>query len=70
MSEATYCENEFRSAADCLDAAWFDGAWIREEWGGTILRSTDGKKFERVYQDDQSNTFYRSRAVAEGYVSP
>jgi hypothetical protein len=26
--------------------------------------------FQNVYTDDQENTFYRSRAVAEGYVGP
>jgi hypothetical protein len=70
VSEATYCDGAYRSSADCLDAAWFDGVWLREEWGGDILRSTDGKRFDRVYSDDQSNTLYRSRAMAQGYVAP
>jgi hypothetical protein len=70
VDEATFCEGEFRSLDECHGAAWFDGAYFKEEWGGYILRSTDGQGFDEVYADDESNTLYRSRAMAKGYVAP
>ena len=70
IDEATYCEDTWKTLDECHGAAWFDGAYFREEWGGYILRSTDGEDFEEVYEDDQSNTLYRSRAMAEGFVAP
>jgi hypothetical protein len=71
IANATYCENAWKSLEDCHDAAWFDdGFYLIPEWGGDIRRSTTGSNFQRVYADDQENTLYRARAVAEGYVAP
>lgn len=71
IDNATYCENEWKSLDDCHDAAWFDdGFYLIPEWGGDIRRSTTGSNFQNVYSDDQENTLYRARAVAEGYVAP
>jgi hypothetical protein len=70
IQEATYCENTWKSLADCKDAAWYDGAYLRADWQGKISRSTNGTSFSTVYNDDQRNTLYRSRAMAAGYVAP
>jgi hypothetical protein len=71
LVSATYCEGEFKNFSDCAEAAWFDaGFYLYPEWGGQIRRSTNGRDFETVYEDDQQNTWYRARAVAEGYVAP
>jgi len=71
IADATYCEGAWRSLDACHDAFWFDdGFYLLPEWGGEIRRSTTGSNFETVYTDDQKNTLYRARAVAEGYVAP
>ncbi|HTQ06695.1 MAG TPA: hypothetical protein VMI54_22720 [Polyangiaceae bacterium] len=71
IDAATYCENEWKSFEECAEAWWSDdGYYVLPQWGGDIQRSADGKSFNTVYSDDQSNTLYRSRAVAEGYVAP
>ena len=60
----------FRSEADCKDSSWYDGAYLRADWQGKIARSTNGTSFSTVYNDDQKNTLYQSRAIAAGYVAP
>ncbi|MEO8212467.1 MAG: hypothetical protein ABI560_04715 [Myxococcales bacterium] len=70
VEQATYCDGAFKSGKACLDAAWFDGVWLRADWQGGISRSTDGKTFGRAYLDDQKNTLYQSRALTPGYVPP
>jgi len=71
LDQATYCEETWKSFADCAEAWWSDdGYYIFPEWGGQIRRSATGQGFKTVYTDDQQNTFYRSRAVAQGYVAP
>jgi hypothetical protein len=70
VPQATYCEDTWKSQTDCKDSSWFDGAYLRADWQGKISRSTDGKTFTAVYNDDQKNTLYQSRAVAAGYVAP
>jgi hypothetical protein len=70
IQQATYCGGQFRSQADCREASWFDGVYLRPDWKGKILRSADGVKFDQVYVDDIQNTVYQGRAFAEGYVSP
>jgi hypothetical protein len=71
IDNATFCEGDWKSLADCHDAWWFDdGFYLLPEWGGQIRRSTTGSSFTTVYTDDQKNTLYRERAVAEGYVAP
>lgn len=70
IEEATYCEETWKTLDACHGAAWFDGAYFREEWGGHILRSSEGENFDEVYSDDESNTLYRSRAMAQGFVVP
>jgi len=70
VQQATYCKNSFISQTDCASSSWFDGVFLRADWGGFISRSTDGQKFTRAYADDQSNTLYQSRAIAAGYVAP
>jgi hypothetical protein len=70
LSQATYCDGAFRNHDDCKDSAWFDSIWLRADWGGKIMRSTDGNTFTVAYQDEQQNTPYQSRAIAEGYVKP
>jgi hypothetical protein len=71
IDNATYCEGEWRTLDECHEAWWFDdGYYILPEWGGVIRRSTTGSSFQTVYSDDQENTFYRARAVAEGYAAP
>jgi hypothetical protein len=71
IDQATYCEGEWKSFESCHEAWWSDdGYYILPEWGGHIRRSTTGQSFQNVYTDDQENTFYRSRALAEGYVAP
>ena len=70
VQQATYCNDTFVSQTDCANAAWFDGVFLRADWGGFISRSTDGQKFTRAYADDQTNTLYQSRAIAAGYVAP
>lgn len=71
IEDATYCEGRWKSLKECFDAAWFDaGFYLLDEWGGYIRRSTTGQGFKNVYADDQKNTLYRSRALAQGYVAP
>jgi len=71
IDDATYCEGEWRTFEQCHEAWWSDdGYYILPEWGGLIQRSTTGSNFKTVYTDDQQNTFYQARAVAEGYVAP
>ena len=71
IDNATFCEGEWRTLDECHDAWWFDdGYYLVPEWGGDIRRSTTGSNFQTVYSDDQSNTLYRARAVAEGYAAP
>jgi hypothetical protein len=66
----TYCEGRYQGHDDCGGLAWFDGVWFRQESGGYIERSTDGRNFQRVYADPDNNTLYRNRALAKGYVAP
>jgi len=71
IDNATFCEGKWQTLAACHDAWWFDdGYYILPEWGGQIRRSSTGTSFKTVYTDDQENTLYRARAVAEGYVAP
>jgi len=71
IDQATYCEGQWRTFEQCHEAWWSDdGVYIIPEWGGIIRRSTTGSSFKTVYTDDQQNTFYQARAVAEGYVAP
>jgi hypothetical protein len=71
VADATYCERQWRTLAQCHDAAWFDGGfYLRVEWGGQIQRSTDGSDFSRVYQDPDEHTAYKSITFAQGYVAP
>ena len=55
-----------RRSTSVTAQAWFDGASLREEWGGYILRSTDGQDFAEVYADDESNTLYRTARWPRG----
>ena len=70
VQEATYCESTWKSQTDCKDSSWFDGSYLRADWQGKIARSSDGKTFTTVYDDDQKNTLYQSRAIAAGLVAP
>lgn len=70
VSEATYCDGSWKSQVDCFNAAWFDGAYLRSDWQGKISRSENGSTWNRVYDDDEQNTLYQSRAIAAGYVAP
>jgi hypothetical protein len=71
VEDATYCEGEWRTLAQCHDAAWFDaGFYLRVEWGGHIQRSTDGSDFRSVYQDPDEHTGYKTITFAQGYVAP
>ena len=71
LEQGTYCEGQWRSLSQCHDAAWFDGGfYLRVEWGGEILRSTDGSNFQRVYRDPAEHTAYKTITFAEGYVVP
>jgi hypothetical protein len=71
IDNATFCEGKWQTLSACHDAWWFDdGFYIYPEWGGQIRRSTTGSNFKTVYTDDQENTLYRARAIAEGYVAP
>jgi len=70
LQEATYCAGSWKSQTDCQSSSWFDGVYLRADWQGKISRSTDGSLFTVVYQDDQKNTLYQSRAIAAGLVPP
>ena len=70
IEQATYCDDTWKSQADCKDSSWFDGAYLRADWQGKISRSTNGTSFTTVYNDDQKNTLYQSRAIAAGFVAP
>ena len=70
IEQATYCENTWKSETDCKDSSWYDGAYLRADWQGKIARSTNGTSFSTVYNDDQKNTLYQSRAIAAGFVAP
>jgi hypothetical protein len=71
IDEATFCAGAWQSLDDCGGAFWADeDFYLLPQWGGDIQRSTNGQSFMTVYSDDQQNTLYRSRAVAEGYVAP
>jgi hypothetical protein len=70
LVQATYCDGQWKNQSDCGDASWFDGVYLRPEWKGKIVRSTDGTKFDPVYVDSEQNTLYQGRAFAEGWVRP
>ena len=70
LEQATYCGDSWKSQTDCQSSSWFDGVYLRADWQGKISRSTDGSMFTVVYQDDQKNTLYQSRAIAAGLVPP
>jgi hypothetical protein len=71
VDDGTYCDGQWRSLADCHDAAWFDGGfYLHAEWGGEIQRSPTGANFKRVYLDPKQHTAYKSFTFAEGYVIP
>jgi len=71
VSEGTYCLGSFMNRTDCHQAAWFEeGFWLNVQWGGTILRSTDGKKFDTVFMDEHDYTVYQGRVFTAGYVAP
>ncbi len=70
ISEATYCADTWKSQGDCFDAAWFGGAYLRSDWQGKISRSENGSSWTKVYEDNEQNTLYQSRAMAAGYVAP
>jgi hypothetical protein len=70
IEQATYCENTWKSQTDCKDSSWFDGTYLRADWQGKISRSTNGTSFSTVYNDDQKNTLYQSRAIAAGMAAP
>ncbi len=70
ISEATYCADTWKSQADCFNAAWFSGAYLRPDWQGKISRSENGSTWTKVYEDNEQNTLYQSRAMAAGYVAP
>jgi hypothetical protein len=71
IQDATYCEGQWKSLKECFNAAWFDaGYYLLDEWGGFIRRSPNGQGFKNVYADDQQNTLYRSRALAQGFAAP
>jgi hypothetical protein len=71
IEQGTYCEGQWRSLSQCHDAAWFDGGfYLRVEWGGEILRSANGSNFQRVYEDPDEHTAYKTITFAEGYVAP
>jgi hypothetical protein len=70
VTSATFCEGSWKTQNDCFDAAWFDGTYLRADWQGKISRSAAGDDWTTVYTDDQQNTLYRARAMAQGYVAP
>ncbi len=70
VASATYCESSWQSQDACFGASWFDGAYLRADWQGKISRSETGDDWTTVYTDDQQNTLYRARAIAQGYVAP
>jgi hypothetical protein len=70
IEQATWCDNTWKSETDCKDSSWFDGTYLRADWQGKISRSTNGTSFSTVYNDDQKNTLYQSRAIAAGFVAP
>jgi hypothetical protein len=70
VSSATYCAGAWKSEADCFEASWFDGIYLRTAWQGKIQASENGSDWPTVYDDDQKNTLYRSRAIAAGFVAP
>jgi hypothetical protein len=71
VDDATYCEGQWRTLAQCHDAIWFDGGfYLRVEWGGQIQRATTGSDFRRVYQDPDEHTAYKTISFAQGYVAP
>ena len=70
IEQATYCNDTWKSQADCKDSSWYDGAFLRADWQGKISRSTNGTSFTTVYNNDQQNTLYQSRAIAAGFVAP
>jgi hypothetical protein len=70
IEQATYCTDTWRSETDCKDSSWYDGVYLRADWQGKIARSINGTSFSVVYNDDQKNTLYQSRAIAAGFVAP
>ena len=70
IEQATYCNDTWKSQTDCKDSSWYDAAFLRADWQGKISRSTNGTSFSTVYNDDQKNTLYQSRAIAAGFVAP
>lgn len=49
---------------------YHEGVLLRAEWGGNILRSTDGSDWSTQYDDDFGNNLFTSYSFAVGRVAP
>ncbi len=73
------CEGVLESMSECDPTAvgngyfggvsYFDGVWLKGEWQGKIVRSTDGQTYQQVYDNPDMNTAYRGTAFARGIAS-
>lgn len=68
LTQATYCEGQWKSRAGCFDASWFGGFYFRSVWQSKVTRSPNGASFGLVHDDASNNTLYQPRAIAEGMV--
>lgn len=64
-----WCENGLTAGEDC-PSFYYDGAFLRAEWGGFIQRSLDGSDWDTVYNDQFENNLFTEYAFAVGQVQP
>jgi hypothetical protein len=63
------CKGELRAEAEC-PGFFTDGVFLRGEWKGQVMRSTNGTSWQRTYTDPYDNTTFTDYSFAVGRVAP
>jgi hypothetical protein len=58
------------SARNECPSFYFEGVYLSAEWGGHVLRSSDGREWQTVYTDGFVNNLFTEYAFATGRVAP
>ena len=70
IEQATYCENTWKSADRLQGLVLVRRRLPARRLAGEDLALDRRQAFTTVYNDDQKNTLYQSRAIAAGFVAP
>lgn len=68
VASVRLCKGGLTAQTDC-PAFFTDGIFLRGEWAGQIMRSTNGTSWSRVYTDPNDNTTFTDYSFAVGPVS-